>query len=340
MDLAGRVRAFFAEHGLIDTTGVVAVSGGPDSMVLADVLMGLLRRGELRRLTVAHLNHQLRGDESDADESFVRGHFDVETVTDRVDIARLAAAAQQNLEEAARDARYRWLSEMARRAGAGWVATGHTADDQAETVLFRLLRGSGLQGLSGMPPRRPLAEGIELIRPLLDVRRSEVLQYLGENKLPFRTDTSNADPRFTRNRIRHDLIPHLQQYNPAVVGIVGRLAKQARGVQTELAARAKDLLATAELPRAGIVLVFRIDALAGQSEHLVAEVFRQVWRRESWPLDAMGYEDWQHLVAVLAGSCQAWEFPGRVRAQRAGRVVQIKQEPQPMQREKATDQHG
>jgi tRNA(Ile)-lysidine synthase len=329
MDLAARVLAFFQEQSLLGTTGVVAVSGGPDSVALAHLLVGLLRDGKLSALSFAHLNHQLRGADSDGDEAFVVGlpsGWDAASVnchSTRRDVAALAAEHGANLEDTARRQRFRWFADVARAERASWVATGHTADDQAETVLMRLLRGSGLQGLSGMPLRRPL-EGIELIRPLLSVRRHEIHRYLEENHLTYRDDASNRDPRFTRNRLRHDLIPHLQQhYNPAIIDVLCRLAAQAQGVQAELSTRAAALLQEAELPRAGTILVFRAASLTAQPVHVQAEIFRQVWRREGWPLDAMGYEDWQRLAGVIAGTQRSWDFPGHVRARRMGAVLQL-----------------
>src|SRR5207253_9701726 len=128
---------------------------------------------------------------------------------DRIDVR--STAGTDNLEATARRVRYDWLSGVARVTGCSWVATGHTADDQAETVLHRLLRGTGLQGLRGIASRRPLAEGVEVVRPLLDVTRTEVLTFLQAEHQPARQERSNADLRFTRNRIRHGLLPHLAE---------------------------------------------------------------------------------------------------------------------------------
>jgi tRNA(Ile)-lysidine synthase len=307
------------------------VSGGPDSVALAHVLCHLHAEGRLAGVAFAHLNHQLRGADSDADEAFVLGlpaawpaASKVRVHAARIDVARRAADAGANLEETARRERYRWLTEIAAASGAAWVATGHSADDQAETVLFRLLRGSGLQGLTGMTPARPLAAGIELVRPFLTIRRIEVMQYLSLHRLTWRDDASNLDLHFTRNRIRHELIPHLQDhYSPAVVDLLCRLAAQAQAVQSEVSARAAAALHEAELPRGGAVLVFRTAALAALPRHLVAEVFRQVWRREGWPMGDMTYDDWQRLASFVAGSATSWDFPGRIRASRAGPVLQL-----------------
>lgn len=333
MTLPEGVAEFVRRHRLEGTAGVVAVSGGPDSVALAHALTRLLHDGILARLVFGHVNHRLRGDESDADERFVVGSPDrwcaagqttptVQFV--RTDTAEEARQERANLEAFAREWRYRWLADLARQEGAAWVATGHTADDQAETVLFRLLRGSGLDGLAGIPALRPLVAGVEVIRPLLGARRQDVLDYLAANSIEWRQDRSNADPRFTRNRIRRELLPVLQaDYNPAVVDVLCRLAEQAAAVQAVIDPLAADLLGRAELPRAGETLVFDAGVVADAPAHLVCEMFRLVWRREGWPAGEMGFDEWRRLAAVAAGDVPAWDFPGRVRARRVGRVVQI-----------------
>ena len=330
MDLARRVTRFLQAHRLAGTVGVVAVSGGPDSVALAHLLHGRVREGSLPRLILAHVNHQLRGAASDADEAFVTSlptAWQDEALIVRVE--RFDTSRERgNLEETARRQRYEFLARLAAEMNAAWVATGHTADDQAETVLFRLLRGSGVQGLGGMKVRRPLAPGIELVRPLLDVRRAAVLDYLQSKQQAFREDDSNRDPRFTRNRLRHDLLPLLQRdYNPAVVDVLARLALQAQEVQADLAGRATQLLAEVELPRAGSIVVLRVEALDRCPALLAREAFRLVWQREGWPMGEMNYDDWQRLLAITAGDVKSWDFPGGIHARRVGRVLQLGERP-------------
>jgi tRNA(Ile)-lysidine synthase len=212
---------------------------------------------------------------------------------------------------------------LAQSENAAWIATGHTADDQAETVLFRLLRGSGVLGLRGIAECRPL-ESSRLIRPLLRTRRQQVLDYLRDNQLTFRTDSSNRDLRFTRNRLRLELLPRLEQeYNPAIVDALRRLAEQAAELYADIAARAAQLLREAELPRAGSMLVFAADRLQQADANLVREMFRLVWQREGWPMSDMDYSRWYRLVEIAAGISPRWEFPGKIHARRVGKVVQI-----------------
>ena len=159
------VADFFHRNSLCDTGGVIALSGGPDSVCLAKLLCDLQRQGLIPKLVLAHLNHQLRGFDSDADEAFMIALADswrLPCKVQRLDVAAAAHHASANLEATARRLRYEWLMRVAQEEGAGWLATGHNADDQAETVLFRLLRGTGLQGLAGMPAQAHPVSGNRL----------------------------------------------------------------------------------------------------------------------------------------------------------------------------------
>jgi tRNA(Ile)-lysidine synthase len=308
---------------------VVAVSGGPDSVALLRALLDV----DAGPLVIAHLNHRLRGPDSDADEQFVRelhaslraaGAPPLELCCERIDVAAQARAEHDNLESTARRLRYDWLAGIARERQARWVATGHTADDQAETVLHRLLRGTGLKGLTGIPARRALAPGVDVVRPLLRVRRADVLHFLNRLGQSFRVDHSNDDTRLTRNCLRHELLPHLaERYNPAVVPILCRLAEQAEEVYHEVETKAGRLLAEAEFPRTQTLLIFDRDRLNGAARHLIREAFRLAWERENWPLGAMTFEDWDRAAAVVAGEIRATELPGRICVRSHGRVVQV-----------------
>ncbi len=328
-ELLDPVARFLATVPAASGPGVVAVSGGPDSVALLRALLAV--RGEAP-LVVAHLNHQLRGADSDADEAFVAalharlaaGGAALTFCREGIDVAARARDERGNLEDVARRVRYAWLAEVARSAGATWVATGHTADDQAETVLHRLLRGTGLKGLGGIPARRELIPGIELVRPLLRVPRAAVLAYLEAEGQDFRRDASNADLRRTRNRIRHELLPHLaRHYNPAIVAVLCRLAEQAGEAQAREESAARALLAEAELPRAGAVRVLDPARLSAAPRRLVREALRLLWRREGWPEGGTGFEAWERAAAVVFGEAVAVDLPGGVRVRRKGRVVQV-----------------
>ncbi len=273
--LAQRVLSHIRQQELLragDRVGV-AVSGGIDSVALLRLLLEL--RGELGIvLSVVHFNHKLRGAESDADQEFVAGlarEHDLEFHVDFDDVAQRAAEERISVETAARDLRYgffRYLlgeegtqnppgAEAPAYTGSGnrstvsatppkgearlsKIATGHTLDDQAETVLMRMIRGAGLRGLGGIHPRIPVEDDDgevsgeiisgEIIRPLLTTRHRELEQYLKDIGQSWREDSSNADDRFTRNRVRKLVVPLLEQeFNPAVAENLAELAEIARG---------------------------------------------------------------------------------------------------------------
>jgi tRNA(Ile)-lysidine synthase len=239
------VRATIRRHSLFSPGErvVVAVSGGIDSMVLLDLLFSL---DDYRlKLVVAHLNHLLRGEESEQDEEFVResaGRYGIPCLVDRVDVRTLARSKKQSLEEAGREARHRFLEAVVRQQGAEAAALAHHADDQAETVLLRLLRGSGAAGLAGMSPRSGWK-----VRPLLDATRGQITGYAAARGIAFRDDSSNTDRRFLRNRVRHDLMPVLAAYNPAIARTLAATAAILAADDDVLTGRAEqrfDLLAT------------------------------------------------------------------------------------------------
>jgi tRNA(Ile)-lysidine synthase len=230
-----RVREVAAAARNLDLPGrrvLVAVSGGVDSVVLFHALHRLAGSLDLD-LCIGHVNHGLRGEESDGDESAVRtlaGKYDVPAHVARVDPKRLrqdrASRERPTLQEAARRARYDALRGIAERHGAERLATGHTLDDQAETVLLRILRGSGPDGLGGIPERSP--DGF-VVRPLLRIPREEIVSYATARGLSWREDPSNADPAFARARLRSRWLPGLRDaFNPRLLRAIGDLAEAQR----------------------------------------------------------------------------------------------------------------
>jgi len=218
----------------------VAVSGGADSV-------GLLRAlGEAASelglaLSVAHLHHGIRGAEADQDERFVMElahRLGLPLHRHRVDAPNAASAEKKTLEEAARHLRYAWFRELLAQGQADAVATAHTLDDQAETVLHRLIRGAWTEGLGGIHPLIA-APGGSILRPFLKTRRADIVAWLRDIGQPWREDASNQDPAFTRSRIRHELLPQLAGFNPRIAEQLARLAAIARDEEswwdTELA---------------------------------------------------------------------------------------------------------
>jgi len=215
--IAARVRDTIERYRMISPrdTVLAAVSGGPDSVAMLHLLLAL--RGDLGfEVKVAHLDHRFRGDESRADARFVSELCDrlgVLCVTEEVNVPQFLLGRRLSRQEAARMLRYQFLVKTSKLEYCQRIATGHNADDQAETVAMRLLRGAGPDGLAGIPPTR---DGGLVIRPVLALWRSEIEGYLAENRLSCRVDASNADERYARNRIRHSLLPELRTYNPGI----------------------------------------------------------------------------------------------------------------------------
>lgn len=226
-----KVDRYILEQGLIvpgDRVSV-AVSGGADSVALLHVLLEL--RQELGAvLSVAHFNHKIRGAEADGDQHFVSNlaqKFDLQFYSASADAPAFARQQKISLETAARELRHTWFGQLVREGKVDKIATAHTQDDQAETVLMRILRGTGTRGLAGISPWQRQKS---LVRPFLAITREEIEAYLKSQKQPWREDSSNQDLHHARNRIRHELLPALQRdYNPAVRQILADLAELARG---------------------------------------------------------------------------------------------------------------
>ncbi len=293
---------------------LVAVSGGPDSVALLRAMAAVkLDVGGAGRLIVAHFNHRLRQDASD-DATFVESlarQLELPFEHGKANVAALANEHGDGIEAAARDARYAFLRGAAERNGARYLATGHTADDQVETVLFNILRGTGLAGLAGIPRARVLGPAVSLIRPLLNVRRSQVIEYLDVIGQPFRNDPSNTSRDFSRNRLRHELLPLLREtFNPEVDHSILRLSRLAADAQRLIERLAEELLDRCLCPGTIAAMVpatpehvnhvhLNIAALQSADRHLVREMFIALWRQAGWPQQDMGFSEWD-LLAEMA----------------------------------------
>lgn len=224
--LVTRVEKSVQAKGLLsaDSRVLVSVSGGPDSVALLALLVELRSSWRLD-LHVLHINHGLRGEESEGDAVFVKECCEKLRVSfhqkNCLIPRRGIQAGGTSVQEKARDARYEALTQVAQEIGAQRIALGHTADDQAETVLMWMIRGAGGRGLAGMPSVREDS----FVRPLLAIRRVDILEYLHEHKISFRVDSSNSNLRYVRNRIRQQVVPLLQELNPGIVNVLNRQAE-------------------------------------------------------------------------------------------------------------------
>lgn len=238
-DVPGVIRRFYKENALDEERGVlVCVSGGADSVCLMHAMLSLFGG----RVRVCHFNHLLRGGESDGDERFVRemcAAAGTDFVSGSGDVAAFAAENGIGTEDAARRMRYDFFRSV---AGDSYIATAHTADDQLETILLRIARGTGLRGLGGIPPVRG-----SIIRPLLGVTRAEVEDYLSRNSLSYRTDSTNLTDDYARNLIRHRVIPALREVNPKCAVHAESMASALREDERYLAEASRGSLRFSEL---------------------------------------------------------------------------------------------
>jgi tRNA(Ile)-lysidine synthase len=295
----------------------VAVSGGADSVCLLHVLLDLAPRWDLR-LSVLHLNHKLRGEESDADEQFVR------EMADRLNLPAIFESWEwnegltpgprplapgprcTNLEEAAREARLAFFAQAMESGAVERVALGHTSSDQAETVFFRFLRGAGTAGLAGIRPVTPAG----IVRPLLTVERAEVEAFLRERGIPWREDSSNANPQFARNRIRHELLPQLaRDWNPSIGETLANTADWALAEEAYWEAEI-GRLAPGRMREAGRTVILRAEALRCLPVAAARRMVRHAMARVRGDLRGI---DFRHIAAVMQMAAAA-EGHGRLQA--------------------------
>jgi tRNA(Ile)-lysidine synthase len=217
----------------------VAISGGPDSVLLLHFMHALAGEGGLT-LAAVHFNHHLRGAESDGDEAFVRdlaASLQMEYLRGEAEVGRVARERRHNVEAVAREVRYRFFFSLVDQGRLDRVATAHTANDQAETVLMRLLRGTGTRGLGGI---YPVLEG-KVVRPFLGLTRAEVMQEIAARQIEYRVDSSNLNPHLRRNKVRMEFLPLLaREFNPEIVPLLKQLADRARDDEACLERQARD----------------------------------------------------------------------------------------------------
>jgi tRNA(Ile)-lysidine synthase len=280
---------------------MVAVSGGADSVALLHALRALRADWDLQ-LSVAHLDHGLR-EASARDARFVEelaAAWGLPAAIERRPVAQRCAQQGWSLEEGARRIRYQFLLEAARRHSASRVALAHTADDQAETVLMRLIRGTGLLGLGAIPAARALEVGLWVVRPLLETWRSEILDYTARHGLAYREDATNADPRFVRNRIRHELLPLLERrYNPNIKGALAHLAEQSRGDYAYLEEAAGRQWKRAAKVRQLQGIELSIPVLRRQPLALQRQLWRQAIQRLKGDARRLEFRHWLEMERLL-----------------------------------------
>lgn len=268
-----KLRALSAEYDMLPAGVLVlcAVSGGADSMCLLHLLHTLAPEGGFS-LRCAHFNHNLRSAESDRDEEFVRAWCEERSIPffrGSADVRAEAVRTGRGIEETARALRYAFLERTAEEVGAARIATAHTADDNAETLLLHLVRGSGLQGLTGIPPRRG-----KVVRPLLTATRAEVEEYCAAHDIAYVEDSTNADEGYTRNFLRRRVMPLLEQTNPRAVEHLSAAAGRLRSDNDYLNAQAAQAAAQGRVTPNGLVM--EAGLLAALPDPVASRAVRQL----------------------------------------------------------------
>lgn len=280
---------------------LVGVSGGPDSIALAHIMYKLAQEIGLE-LLVAHLNHCLRGQESEEDAAFVRdfaANLGVAAVIEEKDVAGHAVRKRASIQTAAREIRYQFFYETAQKLGCNKLATGHNANDQAETVLFHFLRGSGPAGLKGIPPVR---DGW-ITRPLIEVDRAMIERYCHENGLASRLDRSNLKTNYTRNRLRLSLIPQLQvEYNPNLVETLVRTSEVFREEEEFIEECARGHLRRVIINSSGHNVTCDLVELLQVPVIIQKRIIREAWLKVSAGLGHLGFIHLNKAVEFLVSA--------------------------------------
>jgi tRNA(Ile)-lysidine synthase len=294
----------------------VAVSGGPDSVLLLHFMRDLASAWGMT-LAVVHFNHHLRGAESDADEEFVRKlaeSLGIAYLGGEADVARVAREKKRNLEATGRSLRYRFFFSLVDQGRLDKVVTAHTANDQAETVLLRLLRGAGTRGLSGI---YPVLEG-KVARPFLDLTRAEIMREIEARRLEYRLDSTNLDSRLRRNKIRRELLPLLEkEFNPAVIPLLKSQADLARDDEAFLEQQARERGGPWRL-REGAVEKISVRALGGFAPAIQRRVLRQMLQSLRPGLRGVAFAHIEELLHFATGaqSGRSLTLPGGVLARK------------------------
>lgn len=281
-------------------TVLVGLSGGPDSVTLLHVLNSLKKEYPLRVL-IAHLDHKFRGEESKADRVFCESlakKYGLEIIWEEIDVPKIAKEKGISPEEAARFERYDFFKRIAKEKGADKIAVGHTRDDQAETVLMRIIRGAGMKGLGGISPVKDI-HGSIIIRPLIEVSRKEVEDFIKEERLESRKDSSNEKTVFTRNKIRLELIPLLEKdFNPNIKEVLANMAENLQIEDEFLSKYAKrKFKSVSKIKRAEILI--DIKRFKKHPEAIRKRILRAAMEELKGDLRRLTYQHWKEMEELI-----------------------------------------
>lgn len=320
--LRARTKAALASLGVTSNAKLlVAVSGGPDSLALAHVLQSLRGSGAFADVTVAHVNHGLRKPAAEQEEEAVRSYcqeWNVPFSVKHVDTRLIAEKEKIGIEETARNQRYEFFEDFAKTNGLDFVLTAHTANDQAETVLMHLVRGTGVRGLAGIPPKRKLGASY-LLRPWLDVTRDEILDYIEEFHLVPMHDTSNDELSYQRNRVRHKVMPVIAEAWPdrSPVRAIAGLAERMRELSSFLDTVTEEKLGALRVE--GGLSLSGLKAIRGFPLHAVIET----WITRTFGAYSLSARQTHRIERWINSEFQATELPGGLRLKKDGEILRI-----------------
>ncbi len=314
---------------------LVAVSGGRDSVALLRTLVAIgqsmeeqpgnsveavssVESAHASRLVVAHFNHQLRGKDSERDQEFVQRlaeEMQLECHVGSATVSNEGNVSSSSSENMLRDQRYNFLVDIARKTHCRYIATAHHAGDQAETVLFRIVRGTGVSGLAGIPPTRLVDDSLTIVRPMLYVDPAQIDAAMRQWNQPFRTDVSNASSAYSRNFLRNEVLPMLRQrFGEQVDSNINRLARQAGENQSFISSVVAELLPQAIERQSPNRTVLNCDHLVGAAPVVLRELFAEIFRNQNWPMEAIGFRELDRLaeIATSGSDVAKFQLPGGV----------------------------
>ncbi|MFO7667873.1 MAG: tRNA lysidine(34) synthetase TilS [Desulfobacterales bacterium] len=332
--LIQKTKETVAEYNMLQERDsvLIGVSGGADSVALVHVMEEIAPIFSVK-LGIAHLNHSLRGNESDTDAGFVVSlseKLNLPCYTAKEDIIAYKKKHGLSIEEAGRRVRYSFFENIAQMEGFNKIALGHTSDDNAELILMYLIRGSGPLGISGIPPVRGVYDSkLLIIRPFIKTARFDIIKYISSNGLSHVVDKSNMDMKYLRNKIRNDLIPELKQnYNPKIVDTINRLASIMRSedewIENELEPVLKKCTMFEEINR----IVLSISGINTLHPAVKRRIARSAIRKVKGDSRRLGYSHIELLMAQLIYDSDSWslDLPDRIRITRAGKKLIVSKE--------------
>lgn len=302
-------------------TVLAAVSGGPDSVFLVHALKNLKNKLKIKKIVVCNLDHGLRGAESKEDSAFVKKLSEglgLEFIHKKIDLKKIARKGIST-EEAAREERYKFFKEAADKSGAGVLTTGHTLDDQAETVIMRFIKGTALKGMVGIAPVREFGDA-KVIRPLIELEKSEILAYLDENGIDYRIDRTNAEPLYFRNIVRGEIVPFLEKYNPRLKRSLFNLSEHLRE-DLEFIEYARS--GTGKAGAGGTRAEIRLKDIAALPGALQKEIMRDLMEAAGGEVKRLSFRHWKELESLIRRKSKGHsvDLPGNIRATRGAESI-------------------